>query len=146
MIAWLLLLVVLSLLVVWRRSILGYVQGKPYLSTELRRYINKQTALRQTLFISDDVQKDRHWVCDLCGVTAISPADFMQLDYVPEAVVSIVNERHMEDRGDFYAALTRVPIVVRVRNRWAAALDETKEFDALSERRVMSGNVVFTQS
>jgi F420-0:gamma-glutamyl ligase-like protein len=148
MIGWLLLLVVLSILVVWRRPIWGYVQGKPYLSNELRRFINKQTALRQTVFITDDAKKDKNWVCDLCGVTALSPADFLQLDYAPDAVVSIANERQMasRDQREFYSKLARVPVVVRVRNRWTAVLDETKEFDALSERRVMSGNVVFTQS
>lgn len=148
MIGWLVLLFILSILVVWRRPILGYLQGRPYLSDGLRRFINKQTAMRQTLFITDNAERDKHWVCDLCGATAISPRDFMQVRDTPDAVVSIANERRMrsQERNEFYSKLVGVPVVVRVRNRWTSAADDTKEFDALSQRRVMAGNVVFTQS
>jgi hypothetical protein len=144
MLTWFAFWLIVALLVVWRRPIFGYLEGRPYLSDELRRFINKQTALRRTLFITDKPKRDKNWVCDLCGATAVTPQEFMSLKYTPEAVVSIANEKRMcgKYRNAFYTKLWAVPVVVRVRNRWTSVVDDTKEFDALSTRRVMSGNLV----
>ena len=144
MIGWFVFWLIMSLLVVWRRPIFGYLDGRPYLSNELRRFINKQTKPSPTLLISDDPKRDQNWVYDLCGTTAITPEEFVRLGSTPAAVVSIANEKRMstQDRNYFYTKLWAVPVLVRVRNRWTSVSDDTKEFDALSQRRVMSGNLV----
>ena len=132
-------------LVIWRRPLFGYLEGRPYLSDELRRYINRQTDRRPTILITDNVERDRNWSQDLTGVTAMTPDDFIQDSSEPECVVSIANERRMTrgEREALYSKLAQVPFVLRIRNRTVSSTSDMRDMDDAGDRRVVTGSFVF---
>jgi hypothetical protein len=139
---WALFLLVGVLVVVWRRPLLSYVEGRPYLNQELRRYINKQISSRQAVLVADD----HSWSQDLCGVTVQTPTEFVQDPSQPECVVSIANERRMtrSERAALYAKLVKAPSALRVRNRIVPPTPDMRDFDDEGDRRLVAGSFVFT--
>jgi hypothetical protein len=142
---WILFLLIGVLLVIWRRPLFGYLEGRPYLSDELRRYINRQTAGRPTILITDNVERDRNWSQDLNGVTALTPDDFIQDSSGAECVVSIADERRMtrREREALYSKLGQVPFVLRIRNRTVASTPDMRDMDDSGDRRLVTGSLVF---
>ena len=143
--AWLLFLLVGALLIAWRKPLLGYLEGRPYLSDDLRRYINRELNARQSILVTDNPERDKHWVYDLCGATAQTPEEFVKTQHVPECVVSIANERRMNlnERAELFDKLSFVPFVLRIRTRTGASTEDMKIADDAGERRLVAGNLVF---
>jgi hypothetical protein len=143
--AWLLFLLVGAILIAWRKPLLGYLEGRPYLSDDLRRYINRELNARHTILVTDSPERDKNWVYDLCGVTAINPEDFAKTLSVPECVVSIANERRLtlNERAELFEKLSLVPFVLRIRTRMSASTEDMKTADDAGERRLVAGNWVF---
>lgn len=144
-IGWLLLIGLALGFVVWRRPIVSYVRGGPYLSTRLRRYLNQTIAMRPTVLITDDAQRDQ-WAQDICGAVPVSLNKFMGEPFAGEApiVLSIVNERQLDQdsRQAFYAKLGPVPHVIRVRGQLASVPGDTSDYDETGHIHKLTGNVV----
>ncbi len=140
---WVLLLVVGVLLITWRQPLLSYAQGRTYLGTELRRYVNKHTHLKQAVLIEDN--REHSWSQDLCGVTVQTPTEFLQNESQPEVVVSTANERQMSrsERSALYSQLGQVPLVLRIRHRLTRTTPDMRDIDDRGDRRVVAGNLVF---
>jgi hypothetical protein len=145
---WALLLVVGVFAVVWRGPVLSYVSGKPHLSQELRRFLNKQIKdqcdSKGALLVADDDS----WSQDLCGVKFQTPNEFAQDTSRPACVVSIANERRMtpKERAALYSKLAAVPSVLRVRNRLVRPTPDMQDMDDSAERRLVAGSFVFTHA
>ena len=143
---WALLLMVGVMVSVWREPLLSYLQGKPHLSQELRRYLNKHITQhsdsRPAVLVSDDSNQD------LCGVTVKTPSEFAQDESQPACVVSIADERRMtrNERAVLYSKLATVPSVLRVRNRLVRPTTDMQDMDENAERRLVSGSFVFAHS
>lgn len=143
--AWFMFAIVCALLIAWRKPLVGYVEGRPYLSDDLRRYINRELQLRKTVLITDNEERDKHWLHDLCGVTAQTPEEFVKNQELPECVVSIANERRLtlNERAELFAKLSLVPFVLRIRARTVSSTEDMKTTDDAGDRRLVSGNWVF---
>lgn len=147
-IGWLILIGLALGFVVWRRPIVSYVRGGPYLSTRLRRYLNQAIAMRPTLLVTDDAQRDE-WAQDICGAVPVSLSKFMgELStgepLATDCVLSIVNERQLDQdaRQAFYAKLGTVAHVIRVRGQLASVTGDTSDYDETGHIHKLTGNVV----
>jgi len=147
-IGWLLLIGLALGFVVWRRPIVSYMRGGPYLSTRLRRYLNQVIALRPTLLITDDTLRDQ-WAQDICGAVPVSLSKFMGELSTGEplttaCVLSIVNERQLDQdaRQAFYTKLGTVPHVIRVRGQLASVAGDTSEYDDTGHIHKLTGSVI----
>ena len=143
MLGWVLLIGLLLCLIVWRHQISTYLRGGPYLSTRLRRYINQTIKLRPTTLVVEDGQRDQ-WAADICGAVPVSLSKFMSEPITTGSVVSVINERRLDEdvRRAFYDKLGTVPQVVRVRGQLASVAGDTSEFDDTGRIHKLTGNVV----
>jgi hypothetical protein len=142
-IGWILLIGLALGFVVWRRPIVSYVRGGPYLSTRLRRYLNQTLAMRPALLVTDDAQRDQ-WVQDICGAVPVSLSKFMGEPPTTDPVLSIINERQLDEdaRQAFYAKLATSSHVIRVRGQLASVAGDTSDFDETGHIHKLTGNVV----
>jgi len=143
MIGWVLLVGFLLCCIIWRHQIWSYVCGGPYLSTRLRRYINQTIKTRPTMLVTEDSQREQ-WAGDICGAEPVSLTKFLSEPTTTESVISIINERKLDQdmRHAFYSKLATVPQVIRVRGQLASVAGDTSEFDDTGNIHKLTGNVV----